>query len=63
MPRRHGTELTPDPEPETAVGGDWGGKEIAVDDSQLVDWQTDVGTASPITGDDDFSDLGNRGKR
>ena len=58
--RRHGTELTPDPEPETAVQGEWGGKEIAVDDSQLVDWQTDVGTASAITGDDDFSALGNR---
>jgi len=63
MPRRHGTELTPDPEPETAVGGDWGGKEIAVDDSQLVDWQADGSTASgssAITGDDDFSDLGHR---
>jgi hypothetical protein len=58
--RRVGTtELTPDPEPETAVG-DWREKEIAVDDSQLVDWQTDVGPASAITGDDDFSDLGSR---
>jgi hypothetical protein len=57
--RRGGTELTPDPEPETAVG-DWRDKEIAVDDSQLVDWQTDIGASSAITGDDDFSDLGSR---
>ena len=56
---RRGAE--PEPEPATSVEtSDWGGKEIAVDDSQLVDWQTDVGTASAITGDDDFSDLGNR---
>jgi hypothetical protein len=39
---------------------DWGSKEIAVDDSQLVDWQTDVAPGSAITGDDDFSDLGGR---
>lgn len=56
--RRAPTEVTVD-EPETHVS-DWGGKEIAVDDSQLVDWQTDVGTANAIVGDDDFSDLGSR---
>jgi hypothetical protein len=56
---RRSTEL--EPEPQTSVDtADWGSKEIAVDDSQLVDWQTDVGSASPITGDDDFSDLGGR---
>lgn len=56
--RRVPTEVTVD-EPETHVT-DWGQKEIAVDDSQLVDWQTDVGGSSAITGDDDFSDLGSR---
>jgi hypothetical protein len=50
-------------EPETAVQSGWGEKEIPVDDSQLVDWQTDAGAASPITGDDDFSDLGGRKRR
>jgi hypothetical protein len=58
--RRGGTEVTAEPEPETAVEKDWREKEIAVDDSQLVDWQTDVSAASAITGDDDFSDLGSR---
>jgi len=59
--RRTSTEVTAtDPEPETNVQAGWGDKEIAVDDSQLVDWQTDIGGASAITGDDDFSDLGNR---
>ena len=56
------TDLT-EPEPETAVGTEWqqrnGGGEIPVDDSQLVDWKTDT-SASPITGDDDFSNLGGR---
>ena len=48
-------------EPATSVEtADWGEKEIAVDDSQLVDWQTDVGSANAITGDDDFSDLGRK---
>lgn len=57
--KRGGTDI--EPEPATSVEtSDWGAKEIAVDDSQLVDWQTDVGSANPITGDDDFSDLGNR---
>lgn len=58
--RRGATEVTAEPEPETAVEKDWREKEIAVDDSQLVDWQTDLGAASAITGDDDFSDLGSR---
>jgi len=58
--KRGGTEVS-EPEPPTSVEtSDWGAKEIAVDDSQLVDWQTDVGSANAITGDDDFSDLGNR---
>ncbi len=58
---RRGTEVSADPEPETAVqSADWREKEIAVDDSQLVDWQTDIGSASPITGDEDFSDLGRK---
>ena len=44
--RRGGTEA--DQETETAVeNGQWAGREIAVDDSQLVDWQAD-------SGDDDF---------
>jgi hypothetical protein len=47
-------------QPTSVENGDWSGKEIAVDDSQLVDWQTDVGAANAITGDDDFSDLGGR---
>lgn len=60
--RRTGTEVSEvtESEPATNVQSQWGEKEIAVDDSQLVDWQTDVGSASPITGDDDFSDLGGR---
>ncbi|NVB79028.1 MAG: hypothetical protein HOV81_11570 [Kofleriaceae bacterium] len=56
---RQSTEVS-DAETETAVG-DWPGRgpEIPVDDSQLVEWKTESsGTA--ITGDDDFSDLGNR---
>jgi hypothetical protein len=56
--KRTSTDL--DSEPQTNVGSQWGDREIAVDDSQLVDWQTDVGASSAITGDDDFSDLGNR---
>jgi len=61
-PRRSGTDVS-EAETETAVeNGDWRGREIAVDDSQLVDWQSDNAstTSSAITGDDDFSDLGNR---
>lgn len=62
-PRRSGTEVS-DAETETAVeSSDWRGRDIAVDDSQLVDWQADPSTsssASAITGDDDFSDLGGR---
>jgi hypothetical protein len=64
-PRRSGTEVSDaETDAETAVeSGDWRGREIAVDDSQLVDWQAEVGTAnsaSAITGDDDFSDLGRK---
>jgi hypothetical protein len=58
---RRGTEVSAEPEQPTAVEtGEWASREIAVDDSQLVEWQTDVGSASPITGDDDFSDLGRK---
>lgn len=63
-PRRSGTEVE---EPETAVeSADWRGREIAVDDSQLVEWQSDGGAggassgSNAITGDDDFSDLGRK---
>ncbi|HUJ60429.1 MAG TPA: hypothetical protein VLX92_18135 [Kofleriaceae bacterium] len=53
--RRSGTEVS-EAETETAVeSADWRGKEIAVDDSQLVDWQADTQAT-----DDDFSDLGGR---
>ena len=59
-----GRRSEPEPEPQTSVEtSDWASREdmiVAVDDSQLVEWQTDVGSASAITGDDDFSDLGNR---
>ena len=60
---RQNTDLS-DAETETAVGNEWPGRggpgtEIPVEDSQLVEWKTDAG-ASAITGDDDFSDLGNR---
>ena len=61
--RRTGTEVSEqvaEPESPTNVQSAWGEKEIAVDDSQLVDWQTDVGAASAITGDEDFSDLGRK---
>ena len=57
--KRGGTDI--EPEQATSVEtADWGAKEIDVDDAQLVDWQTDVGSANAITGDDDFSDLGGR---
>jgi hypothetical protein len=60
-PRRTGTEVS-EAETETAVeNADWRGREIAVDDSQLVDWQADgAASSSAITGDDDFSDLGRK---
>ncbi|HEY5950198.1 MAG TPA: hypothetical protein VIV40_32100 [Kofleriaceae bacterium] len=59
--RRGGTEVSAEPEPPTSVDtGEWGAKEIAVDDSQLVEWQADVGPGSAITGDEDFSDLGRK---
>jgi hypothetical protein len=60
---RRGTEVSTEPESPTSVEGDnWASREIAVDDSQLVEWQTDVGSASAITGDEDFSDL-TRGRK
>jgi hypothetical protein len=58
---RRGTEVVGESEQQTSVETkDWSDKEIAVDDSQLVDWQTDVGSSTAITGDDDFSDLGRK---
>jgi hypothetical protein len=50
-PRRTGTEVT-DTEASEVVG-----QEIAVDDSQLVDWSSTENTQST---DDDFSDLGRK---
>src|SRR5690606_33623660 len=61
--RRSATEVEPEPEADAEK---WhrrdSGREIAVDDSQLVDWQTDTvsGGATAITSDDDFSDLGRK---
>lgn len=48
-------------DPDTHVGEHERQREIAVDDSQLVDWQTTDGNGSPaVTVDDDFSDLGRK---
>lgn len=44
---------------ETHVGADKRG-EIAVDDSQLVDWQATDGSGTPAVTDEDFSDLGRK---
>ena len=55
-PRRTGTEAD---DAETEAEG-WRSREIAVDDSQLVDWQASETTQA--SGDDDFSDIG-RNKR
>lgn len=53
-PRRTGTEIE-DSDVEWRLGN---GKEIAVDDSQLVDWQSSETTQA--SGDDDFSDIGRK---
>lgn len=50
-PRRTGTEVE---DVETQVGDDIRVREIAVDDSQLVDWQSSETTSST---DEDFSDI------
>jgi hypothetical protein len=55
-PRRTGTEAD---DAETEAEG-WRSREIAVDDSQLVDWQSSETTQASV--DDDFSDIG-RNKR
>jgi hypothetical protein len=55
--RRGATDLVEN-ETETAVESEWRGKEIAVDDSQLVDWSTE--TTGGGSRDDDFSDLGRK---
>jgi hypothetical protein len=58
---RKNSDTIGESESQTAVETkDWSDKEIAVDDSQLVDWQTDVGSSTAITSDDDFSDLGRK---
>jgi hypothetical protein len=53
-PRRTGTEAD---DAETEAEG-WRSKEIAVDDSQLVDWQSSETTQASV--DDDFSDIGRK---
>jgi hypothetical protein len=50
-PRRTGTEVE---DVETQVGDEARSRELAVDDSQLVDWQSSETTAST---DEDFSDI------
>lgn len=50
-PRRTGTDVE---DVETHVGDDLRAREIAVDDSQLVDWQSSETTSST---DEDFSDI------
>lgn len=53
-PRRTGTEVE---EAETEGGPEWKSREIAVDDSQLVDWQAAETTQAS---DDDFGDIGRK---
>jgi hypothetical protein len=57
-PRREPTEA--DPDIATNGGGDKASGDIAVDDSQLVDWQATDGSGAPAVTDDDFSDLGRK---
>jgi hypothetical protein len=61
-PRRTGTDVE-EPESE-ATSTEWRGngasREIAVDDSQLVDWQSTETTQAAGATDDDFSDLGRK---
>jgi hypothetical protein len=56
-PRREPTEAEPD---IVTNGGDKDRGDIAVDDSQLVDWQATDGSGAPAITDDDFSDLGRK---
>ncbi|HEY1812244.1 MAG TPA: hypothetical protein VGG74_07790 [Kofleriaceae bacterium] len=53
-PRRTGTEVE---DAETEGGPEWKSREIAVDDSQLVDWQAAETTQAS---DDDFGDIGRK---
>jgi hypothetical protein len=55
-PRREPTEADPD---IVTNGGDKD-RDVAVDDSQLVDWQATDGSGAPAVTDDDFSDLGRK---
>lgn len=58
--RREPTEAEPDLDASTQVGDKDRG-DIAVDDSQLVDWQATDGSGAPSMPDtDDFSDLGRK---
>jgi hypothetical protein len=58
-PVRRGETEVSERENETSVDGY--GREIAVDDSQLVDWQSDGSTASGANdNDDDFGDIGRK---
>jgi hypothetical protein len=61
-PRRTGTDVE-EPESE-ATSTEWRGngasREIAVDDSQLVDWKSTETTQAAGATDDDFSDLGRK---
>jgi hypothetical protein len=56
-PRREPTEADPD---IVTNAGDPNRSDIAVDDSQLVDWQATDGAGAPAVTDDDFSDLGRK---
>ena len=56
-PRRTGTEVE---ETETEGNGEWRSREIAVDDSQLVDWQSAETTNAQVPGDEDFGDIGRK---
>ncbi|HEY0250983.1 MAG TPA: hypothetical protein VGC41_05625 [Kofleriaceae bacterium] len=54
-PRRTGTEV------EDVEAGDSQSREIAVDDSQLVDWQASETTQA--SSDEDFSDIGRKNRQ
>lgn len=59
--RREPTEAEPDLDASTQVGDKDRASDIAVDDSQLVDWQATDGSGAPAMSEsDDFSDLGRK---
>jgi hypothetical protein len=53
---RRGQPEVLETETETAVESEWKSREMAVDDSQLVDWSTE----STESRDDDFGDIGRK---